>query len=64
MCLALSFAAGSAFTNGLPRLFPGPMNMSPFLFLPLFAPLGLMIFWLIRVRFTGWFKQLTIAEPG
>jgi uncharacterized membrane protein len=52
MCLGLTLAAGSAFTNGLPRLLPGPMHVTTVFFLPQFVPLGLLIFWMIRVRFT------------
>jgi hypothetical protein len=54
MCLGLTLAAGSAFTNGLPRLLPGPMHVTPIFFLPQFVPLALLIFWMIRVRFTSW----------
>jgi len=57
MCLGLTLAAGSAFTNGLPRLLPGPMHVTPIFFLPQFVPLVLLVFWMIRVRFTGWFKR-------
>jgi hypothetical protein len=61
MCLALLMATGSAFTNGLPRLLPGPMNMSPIFFLPMLLPLGLLIFWMIRVRLTHGFKNAALA---
>ena len=54
MCLGLTLAAGSAFTNGLPRLLPGPMHVTGIFFLPQFVPLVLLIFWMIRVRLTGW----------
>jgi hypothetical protein len=57
MCLGLTMAAGSAFTNGLPRLLPGPMHVTPIFFLPQFVPLILLAFWIIRVRFTGWLKD-------
>jgi hypothetical protein len=57
MCLGLTLAAGSAFTNGLPRLLPGPLHVPPAFFLPQFLPLILLVFWMIRVRFTGWFKH-------
>ncbi len=50
MCLGLTLATGSAFTNGLPRLLPGPMHVSPIFFFPQFLPLGLLVFWMIRVR--------------
>lgn len=54
MCLGLTLAMGSAFTNGLARLLPGPYHVPPSYFLPQFLPLGLLIYWTIRVRFTGW----------
>ena len=61
MCLGLTLAAGSAFTNGLPRLLPGPMHVTTIYFLPQFVPLGLLIFWMIRVRFTGWFRRTSMT---
>ena len=61
MCVGLTLAAGSAFTNGLPRLLPGPFHVPPEFFLPQFVPLGLLVFWMIRVRFTGWYKQNSIT---
>ena len=60
MCLGLTLAAGSAFTNGLPRLLPGHVHVTTIFFVPQFVTLGLLIFWMIRVRFTGWFRQNTI----
>jgi uncharacterized membrane protein len=57
MCLGLMMAAGSAFTNGLPRLLPGPMHVTPIFFLPQFIPVALLIFWMIRVRLTGWTER-------
>jgi Predicted membrane protein (DUF2306) len=57
MCLGLTLAAGSAFTNGLPRLLPGPFHVLPVFFLPQLVPLGLLVFWMIRVRFMGWLKH-------
>jgi uncharacterized membrane protein len=62
MCLGLTMAAGSAFANGLPRLLPGPMHVTGIYFLPQFVPLVLMVFWLIRVRFTGWVKPRPVAQ--
>jgi len=61
MCVGLTMAAGSAFTNGLPRLLPGPFHVPPEFFLPQFLPLGLLVFWMVRVRLTGWWKQSPIA---
>jgi hypothetical protein len=51
MCVGLTMAAGSAFTNGLPRLLPGPLHVTPIFFLPQFVPLVFLVFWMIRVRF-------------
>src|SRR5262249_39651735 len=59
MCLGLTFAAGSAFTNGLPRLLPNTVHVPLILlFIPQLSSLVLLIFWMIRVRFTGWYKTL------
>ena len=61
MCLGLALAAGSAFTNGLPRLLPRSVHVPLILlFVPQFLALGLLVFWLIRVRFTGWYKNLVL----
>jgi hypothetical protein len=58
MCLGLTFAAGSAFTNGLPRLLPPGMHVPLlWLFVPQLAALALMFFWIIRVRFMGWYHE-------
>jgi hypothetical protein len=54
MCLGLTLAAGSGFTNGFARLLPGPYHVPTSFFLPQFVPLGLMLFWMIRVRSTAW----------
>jgi hypothetical protein len=62
MCLGLTMAAGSAFTNGLPRLLPA-LRHAPliWLFVPQFLLLGLLVFWMIRVRLTGWLKHAALA---
>jgi hypothetical protein len=53
MCLGLSFAAGSALTNGLPRLLPDSVHIPLFLlFVPQLSALALLIFWMLRVHFT------------
>jgi len=61
MCLGLTLAAGSAFTNGLPRLLPPPVHVTTIFFLPQLIPIGLLLFWMIRVRLTGWYKHAAIA---
>ena len=59
MCFGFTLAVGSAFTTGLPRLLPGTVHVSLILlFIPQLSSLALMIFWMIRVRFTGWYKGL------
>lgn len=49
MSLALTIAAGSF--AGQPKAQPEFLKGSPILFLPMAAVLGLMIYWLIKVRF-------------
>jgi len=58
MCLGLTLATGSAFTNGLARLIPASYHVPPLaFFLPQLVPLGLLVFWMVRVRFTGWYGR-------
>lgn len=60
MCLGFTFALGSAFTNGLPRLLPKTVHVPLiFLFVPQLSSLVLLIFWMVRVRFTGWYRDFT-----
>ena len=54
MCFGLTLATGSAFSNGFARLLPGPYHVPIAFHLPKLLPLGLLIFWFIRVRFTDW----------
>ncbi len=54
MLLGLTLATGSAFTNGLARLLPGPYHVPAAFFLPQFLPLALLLFWMFRVRLTAW----------
>lgn len=64
MCLGLTLAAGSAFTNGLARFLPGPYHVPLAFFLPQFLPLLLLTFWMIRVRLTGWRQDAATARPA
>jgi len=57
MCLSLTLAAGSAFTNGVARFLPGPYHVPTVFFLPQFLPLILLVVWMIRVRFTDWVEN-------
>jgi uncharacterized membrane protein len=56
MCAALTIASGSFFL-GQQRLMLASMLGSPWLFVPVIAPLLLMVLWLIRVRLMPWFKS-------
>jgi len=56
MSVALTIASGSFFL-GQQRIMPAFMRGSPWLFVPVFAPLLLMVFWLIRVRLVPRFKS-------
>jgi hypothetical protein len=64
MCLGLTLATGSAFTNGFARFLPGSYHVPLAFFLPQFLPLGLLIFWMIRVRLPGWLKHAEVARPA
>jgi len=61
MCLGVTLAAGSAFTNGLPRLLPAPHHVPPAFFFPQFVPLGFLIFWMVRVRLTSPAPQIALT---
>lgn len=64
MCVGLTLAAGSGFTNGLARLLPGPYHVPKAFFFPQFIPLALMIFWLIRVRLKSWRNPAVLTSPS
>jgi uncharacterized membrane protein len=65
MCLGLTMAVGSAFTNGLPRLLPHALHVPlGYFFLPQLVPVGLLIFWLIRVRLPGLAAPLKAATQA
>lgn len=67
MTAALTIASGSFFL-GQQRIMPVSIQGSPWLFVPVFAPLLLMVFWLIRVRVKRWpvwlWSLLAIAGLG
>jgi hypothetical protein len=60
MCFALFFAAGSFFL-GQQKVMPAFMHGSPVLLVLGLAPLGFMIFWLIRIRIAARPTMLTHA---
>jgi uncharacterized membrane protein len=61
MCLALFFATGSFFL-GQQQVFPAFLRNSNLLLIPAFLPLPLMIFWLLRVRFTNAYKRMSLLR--
>ena len=60
MCFAFFFAAGSFFL-GQQKVMPVWMHGAWYLYLLALAPLGFMIFWLIRVRLGNRFKAAPAA---
>jgi hypothetical protein len=61
MCFGWFNATGSFFL-GQQQVFPAWLRGSPALLVPALLPLALLIFWMIRVRFTGAYKKLSM--PG
>jgi uncharacterized membrane protein len=60
MCTALAVAAGSFFL-GQQKFLPKALHGSPLLFIPTLLPLAMLIFWMIRVRLTTWYKTDPVA---
>jgi len=56
MSAALVLAAANLFI-GLPQVFPAWLREAQVLPVPVLIALGLLIFWLIRVRFTNWYRR-------
>ena len=56
MCFSLFIATGSFFL-GQQQVFPHWLRQTNVLFFPAILPLILLIFWLVRVRFTSAFKK-------
>jgi uncharacterized membrane protein len=61
MCFGLFFASGSIFI-ARPHLFPEWLSTTHILLFLGVLPLLLMIFWLIRVRFTKGFRRMVAPE--
>jgi hypothetical protein len=61
MCFALFIAASSIFL-ARQHLFPAILQRTGVLYFLSFLPLLLMIFWMLRVRFTNAFKSKVIAH--
>ncbi len=60
MCFGLFIATGSFFL-GQQQVFPSWLRGSPVLFIPALLPLALLIFWLLRVWFSGTYRKKVVA---
>lgn len=63
MCFGWFIATGSFFL-GQQQVFPAWLRGSPVLLVPALLPLLLLIFWMIRVRFTGVYKKMSMPRGG
>jgi hypothetical protein len=61
MCFGWFIATGSFFL-GQQQVFPAWLRGSPVLLVPALLPLGLLIFWLVRVRFTNVYKRISMPR--
>ncbi len=62
MCFALFIATGSFFLGQAPKVFPALADKTNLLLIPAILPLILLIFWLLRLRFTSAFKRKPIPR--
>lgn len=62
MCFAFFFASAFFFL-GQQKVMPQWMHGAWYLYVLGLAPLAFLVFWLLRVRFTGWFKRNPIFAP-
>lgn len=63
MCFAFFIATGSFFL-GQQKVLPQIVRGSPILFVLAFAPFALMVFWLVRVRFSKTISRLKLGEAA
>lgn len=63
MCFGWFIATGSFFL-GQQQVFPASWRGSPGFLMPALLPLALLIFWLLRVRFTNAFKRMSMPRVG
>ena len=56
MCYALFVASGSFFL-GQAQVFPKPIRIFPLLAIPAFLPLLLLLYWMVKVLFTKWYRR-------
>ncbi|MFL5594550.1 MAG: hypothetical protein ACJ785_08065 [Gemmatimonadaceae bacterium] len=60
MCFSLFIASGSFFL-GQAKVIPKPIRFFPVLFVLAFLPLVLLLYWMVRVLFTRWYRRS--AQP-
>ncbi len=60
MCFGLFIATGSFFLGQGSKVFPAFVLKSGVLFIPAILPFLLLIFWMIRVRFTSVYKRMPV----
>ena len=63
MCVALLLASISLFI-GQSQVFPEPLRNSGLLPMPVLLVLFLMFYWLVRVRFTQWYRRYQQQVPA
>jgi len=56
MCFSLFIASGSFFL-GQAKVIPKPIRILPLLAIPALLPLVLLLYWLVRVLFTKWYRR-------
>ena len=59
MSFALFIASGSFFL-GQAKVFPKPIRIIPLLAIPAFLPLLFLLYWLMRVLFTKWYRKTEV----
>ena len=64
MCFGLFIATGSFFLGQGSKVFPAFILKTNVLFIPAILPLILLIFWLLRVRFTNAYKGMSIPRES
>jgi hypothetical protein len=58
MCLGLFIASGSFFLGQGSKIFPSIFRDSPWMLIPAFLPLALLVFWVFRVRLSNNYKRM------
>ena len=61
---ALALVSGTVAVYGSARLLPGPYHVPPAFFLPQLLPLCVLVFWMVRIRYTGRFEDEAHPAPN